>query len=208
MLGDEIIALFGSFGIVGSLVALYLLFLVDATIFPALPELFAVIVFLTDISPGWGVMVLVIACLGEVSGNSLLYLFVRKVRVPRVIDRFFNKYVDFLICSDERLILLNRIAPAIPFTGAFIAICKWDYRRSMAYVLVGGLFKYSALFVLVWTFGNFWDEGTARVVTLAMVLVMIAVSAGASILYKKRMLDASGCGQPENASGEPEERGL
>src|SRR5207249_9507820 len=38
----------------------------------------------------------------------------------------------FLGVPDERAILLNRIAPVVPFVGAFIATLRWNYRRSMA----------------------------------------------------------------------------
>ena len=189
MFGESIIAWFGPFGLAGALIALFLIFLLDAMVFPALPELFAVIFFLDDPSFHWGAALLITACLGEVCGNSLLYLIVKHIRVPKFIDKVFNKYVDFLICSDERLVLINRVAPAIPFTGAFIAICNWNYKKAISYVLIGGIFKYTVLFLLVKTYNDIWTPDTARLFTIITIIIMIGLSFIASFIYKKKRID-------------------
>ena len=36
------------------------------------------------------------------------------------------------------MILINRIAPILPFLGAFIALAGWKLKRSLIYVVVGG----------------------------------------------------------------------
>ncbi len=192
MLGEPIFNFFSGLGIAGMIVALLIIFIVDATIFPALPELFAVIIFLSApvLDVGWAAVVIVIALVGEVIGNSILYTLAKKFRLPKFIEKVMNKYVNFLIIKDEKIILMNRVAPVTPFVGAFMAACKWSYKKSMAYMVIGGAVKYSFLLLLVGVFNVAWDKDTATTVTLVMVIVMIAVSAIASFIYRRKKFQA------------------
>jgi len=97
-----------------------------------------------------------------------------------------KRWTTFLVVRDERLILLNRVAPVIPFVGAFIATLGWDYRRSMAYVAVGGMAKYAILLFVVFAIGVAYNPSTARWITLGIVVVVVAVSVLASSLYRRR----------------------
>jgi membrane protein DedA with SNARE-associated domain len=90
-----------------------------------------------------------------------------------------KKWTSFLAVRDERIILVNRIAPAVPFTGAFIAVCGWNLRRSLAYVLLGGVVKYMLLLVLVIGLGLAFDPEAARLVTLVAVVVLVVASLAA-----------------------------
>ncbi len=170
------------------ILALYFLSILDSVAIPTLPDIFAVLIFLGDVSWDWGLIVLVVALLGDISGDTLLYVFVKKVKVPGFVQKFSKKYVEFLVVSDERLILLNRIAPVMPFTGAFIAMLDWNYRKSMFYIFVGGIAKYGALFLLVGAFNVVWTEDTAQLVSIIMVLATVAISLAASYLYRKNKM--------------------
>jgi len=88
-------------------------------------------------------------------------------RTPGIVQRAMRKWTSFLAVRDERLILLNRIAPAVPLTGAFIAVCGWDLRRSLGYVLIGGAVKYAALLGVAAVLGITLSPETGRVVTAA-----------------------------------------
>lgn len=197
-LGDWIGVALSVLGPMGLLTAMFLIFLVDAAVFPALPELFIVAFYfaLTDTwawSPALAVVALLpLALAGDLAGNALLYGLVRRMkesgRLPQFVARAMKKWTSFLAVSDERLILMNRIAPAVPLTGAFIAVCGWSLRRSLAYVVVGGAAKYVFLLVLVIGLGVAFDPGTARLVSLAAVIVLIAASFIAGWYRRQRMV--------------------
>jgi len=195
-LDEFLAALFASLGPAGSLIALLLIFAVDAAFFPALPEVWIVVTYefpqaaLT--SPAWAVLLLVVAIGGDLLGTTVLYVFVRRVlvqgrRMPRWLESGMRRWTEFLIVRDERVILLNRVAPVVPFVGAFIATLGWNYRRSMLYVAVGGFAKYAILLYLVFAIGVAYDPGTARAVTIVLVIGVVALSFLGSWLYRRRL---------------------
>jgi len=178
---------FRGFGPVFALLGLFIIFLIDSTVFPALPELFAVLAFMMDPTPEWGIALLAAACLAELCGNSLLYFLVRGRNLPGFIKRAMRRWTQFIFLKDERIILLNRIAPVMPFTGAFMAVCKWSYGRSMLYLAAGGLAKYSALFLLVGALDYRFEREAAQTFSLAAVAIVICISLLASYAYRKKM---------------------
>ncbi|MDO9537247.1 MAG: hypothetical protein Q7J68_02890 [Thermoplasmata archaeon] len=183
---EELFDWFQGFGPVFTLLGLFLILVIDSTIFPALPELFAVLAFLIDPTWEWGAVLLVTACLAEVTGNSFLYFLVKWKKLPDFLEKAIKKWTGFIIFSDERIILLNRIAPVLPFMGAFIATCKWNYKKSMAYLVIGGVLKYSALFLMVGIFDYQFDRNTAQIFSLAAVFIVIALSLLASYILRRR----------------------
>ncbi len=193
---DEIlVSLFETLGPLGALLALFLIFVIDAAIFPALPEIAVVLTYSyrpTALDPLlWSVLLLCMAVGGEAVGNSALYLIVRRAliqrgRMPKAVERLMHRWIDFLVLHDERIILLNRIAPVVPLVGAFIATCRWDYRKSLAYIVSGAAAKYVVLLALIAGVGFVYDPGTARWVSLGLVLVIVAVSILASVVYRRR----------------------
>lgn len=199
--GEWLRGLFLFLGPAGVLVGLFVVFVVDAAIFPTLPELAIVLSYAyrdAAWDPGaWAGILLAMAVAGEVVGNSLMYLWVRKLLVdrghmPRVIERAMRRWTQFLLVRDERIILLNRIAPVVPFVGAFIAILDWSYPKSLAYIVIGALAKYSFLLALVGLLGLVYSQATATLVTVSAVLVILAVSLTASAVYRRKMVPPSG----------------
>jgi membrane protein DedA with SNARE-associated domain len=196
-LGDLLLGALAVLGPLGLLATLYVIFVVDAAVFPALPEVFAVLFFVEhDVlgwDPlGWGVLIVAIAVAGEATGNSLLYAIVRKALVdrhqmPALVERAMRRWTSFLVVSDERIILLNRIAPVVPMVGAFIATLGWDFRRSLAYVVLGAAAKYGALIALAGTFGVLYDPGTARLLALVLVAGVLGLSLVLSLAYRRRL---------------------
>ncbi|SRR5712692_94337 len=189
-------ALFGSLGPTGSLMALLVIFAVDAAVFPALPELWIVVTYTyrPDVMDPtmWAVLLLAVAIAGDVLGTSALYGAVRRwlvhrQRMPGWLERAMQRWTSFLIVRDERVILMNRAVPVVPMVGAFIATLGWDYPRSMAYVAVGGFAKYGLLLYIVFAIGVAYDLGTARWITLLLVVVVVAVSFVASSLRRRKI---------------------
>ncbi len=187
---------FLTMGLGGALIAMYLIFVVDAAVIPTLPEVFIVWFYslheLFDVPPVlWAVALLVMALAGEATGNSLMYLavnraLVRTGRMPRRLEALMRRWTNFLVLRDERIILLNRVIPVLPFVGAFIAALKWSYPRSLAYILIGAGVKYSALLLLVGLIGVAYDPALAGWITFGLVIGLVGVSAVGSVVFRKR----------------------
>lgn len=193
---DFFAALFSLLGPAGTLVALMLIFAVDSAFFPALPEAWIVLTYTyrpVTLDPAfWVGLLLGMAVVGDILGTSVLYGLVRRVvvqrgRMPEWLERGMKRWTGFFLVRDERVILLNRLAPVVPFVGAFIATMGWDFRRSIAYVAVGGLVKYAVLLYLVFEIGVAYDLRTARSVTLLLVVIVVALSFIASWLYRRQL---------------------
>jgi hypothetical protein len=170
----------------GMLLCVFLVFLIDAFIFPTLPEVFFAAGYISNPNILYGLELLSVAVIAEIIGIMTLYLIVSRIKIPARIERIATKYTDFLILGDERLLLLNRVAPMIPFAGAFIAIMKWDIKISMAYVIVGCVIKYGLILLMSEVFHNYFESGTAQIMTLVFVVAVIIVSFVASVIIKKR----------------------
>jgi hypothetical protein len=133
----------------------------------------------------WSLFVLTIAA-AEVLGLTTLYLVVKRIRVPPKISSVVDRYRRFLLLQDERMILLNRIAPILPFTGAFVALSGWSYRRSLFYLVLGGTIKYGLILAASNYFLIYMEKGMAADVTLVMVVAIIILSLIASTCRKRR----------------------
>src|SRR5256884_9057974 len=194
-LDDFLAALFASLGPIGSLVALLLIFAVDAALFPALPEAWILITYTfrpeAMDAVGWAAILLVVAVAGDLLGTSILYALVRRIlvqgrRMPHLLESGMRRWTELLGVPDERGILLNRIAPVVPFVGAFIATLRWNYRRSMAFVPLAGPVTPSVRLYLGLGIGGAYDPRTARTITLGIVVVVVAFSVMGSWLYRRR----------------------
>ena len=170
-----------------ALLALLAFVLVDACVFPTLPDLFAVLVFLAEPEPWWGLAILGTVCAGEITGNTILYSLVKRNRLPGFIERAMKKWVGFLFLKDERALLLNRFAPMIPGTGAFIATCGWNFRRSLMFIIAGGLAKYSILLGIAFALNSTLDSEMAALATVTAVIIILVASLASAHVLKRRM---------------------
>jgi hypothetical protein len=188
MIGDVIIDFFGNFGVVGMVLAVYTIFLIDSMIFPALPDFFLLVIYSTNPQNFlWGVALLIIAVCASFSGNSILYFIAKKHAPPHFIKNLMKKYSGMLIIKDERILLVNRIAPVLPYTGAFIAINNWDYKKSIIYIVLGAAAKFGFLLLLSGTFYTLFEKGTAQKATFSLIIATIIISLIASHLEKRRL---------------------
>ena len=186
-IGEWIYDLFGPFGLWGVILFVFLIFFIDAIFFPTLPELFFVIGFMACPTLLFGLELLLVAIVAEVLGISLLYFIVEKISVPKKIRNLADRYVRFLIVSDERMLLVNRVAPMIPFAGAFISIIEtWRYDRAMFYVIIGCVIKYGAIMLMGSFFFTYFTSGAAQTYTILLVLAVICISIVFAIIKKKR----------------------
>ncbi len=193
--GEALYTLFSPLGLAGWLLCTFLLFYIDAIVFPTLPELFVVLFFIAGYGSMpdwalWSLFVLIIA-VAEILGLTTLYLVVKRLKVPPKISAVVDRYRRFLLLQDERMILLNRVAPILPFTGAFVALSGWSYRKSVFYLVLGGTLKYGLILAASNYFLIYLEKGTAADVTLVMVIAIIVLSFIAST-YRKRKVEKRG----------------
>jgi CHASE1-domain containing sensor protein len=96
------------------------------------------------------------------------------------------RWTRFLVFPDERIILLNRIAPVVPFVGAFIAVLRWSFPKSIAYILIGAAAKYSLLLILVGSLRVAYSRQMATLLTVSAVLVLVLASMVSAYLLRRR----------------------
>ena len=186
-IGQAIYDIFSPLGAWGMLACIFIIFYVDAIVFPTLPELFTVIIFMAIPEAWFGLSILATIAIAEVLGLTTLYLIVKMIRIPQMIERAVHRYRDFLMFRDERMIVVNRVAPVLPFIGAFVAMCNWSFKKSIAFTLLGGMVKYGAIIALSGAFFAYFSSGTAQTVTIVMILVIIAASFMISLSRRRRM---------------------
>lgn len=185
-IGDWIYAAFGDNGEYGVLLCIFLIFLIDALIFPTLPELFFILGFACYPTTAFGLELIGVAALAEIIGILTLYFLVEHVRIPARINRLVGKYTEFLVMGDERLLLLNRVAPMIPFAGAFISIAKWNIGKSLIYIIVGCVVKYGLIMMMSDFFYDYFSSNDAQTYTLIFIFAVLVASFALSIWMKKR----------------------
>lgn len=188
MIGEQIIDFFASLGDPGMIFALIAIILLDGTGFPTLPEVWMVWIYGVHFdSFGWAVLLIIVSSVASLGGNFILYSVVRLVGMPKRMRKVMTKYTNFLIVSDERLLLLNRVAPLVPYTGAFMAVCDWDIKKCAFYLIVGAMAKASVVITLAWlSYDNFRQE-IAPFVALIAVVVVLLISLVVSVFYRKKL---------------------
>ncbi|MBR3476589.1 MAG: hypothetical protein IKH39_05450 [Candidatus Methanomethylophilaceae archaeon] len=186
-ISEFIYSIFGDYGDVGVLFCIFLIFLIDALIFPALPEVFFILGYDYNHSPIFGCLLILMAVLAELMGIFSLYYVVKHVRIPKKISRIVEKYVGFLLVNDERVMLINRVAPMIPFAGAFIAIVEtWDPKKCAFYIVIGCVLKYGLILLASSFFYAYFSGDMALKVTMTLVIVILGISLVASYYRKKK----------------------
>ena len=185
--------IFGPQGAWGILLVIFLIFYIDAVFFPTLPEIFFIIGFMYDPTPVWGLTILIVASLAEAAGLSTLYFIVEKIGVPEKIKNIADKYADFLIVSDERMLLVNRAAPILPFAGAFVSLIhSWTLKRALIYNFIGCYLKYGIILIFAEFFYTYFGSEEAQWYTIAFVIIVMILSIIASVVKRKKTgLDGS-----------------
>lgn len=198
--GDWLLGTLSQFGVPGQLAILFTIFFVDAMLFPLLPEAFVVILYpsiqiTTRFNDRTNLLitattVLLVVLSAEALANFFLYALVKWKgdRLPKRLTRAMNKWRSFLLLSDERAVLLNRIVPVMPFTGAFIAVSPWNVRKAMGYLVLGGALKYGALIAAI-AIGSVLipDPHATWWVSIGLLVIVLAIS-GVSQWWMRRKM--------------------
>jgi hypothetical protein len=193
MIGQDIINLFASLGDIGMLLAITVIIWIDGTAFPTLPEVWMVWIFGAHPSSfAWGAVLVIVASVASLLGNFTLYGLVKVAKLPAWMQKKMRQYTNFLLVHDERLLLLNRIAPIVPYTGAFIATCNWNPRKCAVYILASALVKFSIIVMISWASFDKLKEEVAPWVSLGFVAAFLIASIIVSFIYKKHQTSKGG----------------
>jgi hypothetical protein len=197
---EEIIAAFASLGEPGLLVALAVIIWIDGVAFPTFPEFWLIWIFgVHPDSVVWGIALVVVSTSAALLGNLTLYGLVKMARLPGWIQRRMKQYTNFLIVKDERLILINKIAPIVPYTGAFMAVCGWNLRRCIVYAAAGGSAKTSVILLISWASYDALKEEIAPWIAMAAIAVMMVASFVSSVLYRRKHITGRAKEEPSRS---------
>lgn len=186
-IGGWMMSVFGPYGAWGVLLVIFLIFYIDAVLFPTLPEIFFIIGFMYDPKPVWGISVLIVASLAEAAGLTTLYLIVEKLGVPERIKNIADKYANFLVVHDERMLLVNRVAPMLPFAGAFVSLIhSWTLKRALLWNFVGCYLKYGLILIFADLFYTYFSGPMAQNMTIAFVIIVMILSIIFAYYKKKK----------------------
>lgn len=188
--GESLTCLLSGLGDAGVLLGVLLVFLIDALMVPALPEVFFIGAYTSHPDPLFGILLLTASFIGEASGILTLYVAVRRAGPGGRVKRLVERYSGMLPTKDERSVLLNRIIPIIPFCGAFIALSDWDVRRCFAYIVIGFFAKYGFLLLFSSEMQSVYDSGTASAASLMLAAALVSMGLVASLIRRNRRLHA------------------
>ncbi|UCE73334.1 MAG: hypothetical protein JSV56_09905 [Methanomassiliicoccales archaeon] len=201
MIGEFIYDITGG-NIILLLLGAFFIFYFDAMVLTILPEVLILFFFATP-HPGfstftWMILLIIMATLGDVSGNYTVYLLFKKVKRYHnwVYDKL-RKYVGMLVLKDEKLILLNRVAPALPMCGAFMAACNWNVKKSLFYIWIGGAVKYFVILLLFGFFDLIYDTDTAFWITFISVVVFLIISFFLGRYERKKLMKKAESGEEQ-----------
>ncbi|UCE37596.1 MAG: hypothetical protein JSW00_19445 [Thermoplasmata archaeon] len=206
MIGDLIYDFTGG-NLLLLLIGVFLIFYFDAMVLTILPEVLILFFFAShpeDVNLiTWVVLLLIMAIVGDVSGNYTVYLLFKKVkRYHNWVHDKLRKYVGMLVLKDEKLILLNRVAPALPMCGAFMAACDWSVKRSLFYIFLGGLIKYSVILFLFGFLDWLYPTDTAFWITFISVVVFLAISFFLGRSERKKLMASAKADKNTNKNNE------
>ncbi len=187
-IGQTIFDLFRGLGDLGMFIAIAIVIWLDGAVFPTIPEAWLVFIWNAHPDPSFNFgLVLVLVCtLASVAGTLSLYTAVRVIGLPKRIRKAMSGYTKWLIVNDERLLVLNRFAPLIPYTGAFIAANEWDIRKASIYLVGSAALKFSAW---VTVFAILRENVVGELspwISLGLVAIVIGASTTVSIAYRRK----------------------
>lgn len=193
MIGDFIYDITGG-NLFLVMLGVFLIFYFDAMVLTILPEVL-ILFFFASLSREADIFIiasllLIMATIGDVAGNYTVYILFKKVkRYHNWVHDKLKKYVGLLILKDEKLILLNRVAPLLPMCGAFMAACDWDVKKSLFYIFLGGAIKYSVILFFFGFLDYIYDPDTAFWITFASVVVFLIISFFLGRYERKRLAE-------------------
>jgi len=190
LLGQDIINFFQAVGPLGLIIAFSVISFLDGFAIPTLPEAWLMLIAMSDVGifkPVWGTSLVLIGATSAVAAQILLFLVVKKVGLPKRLTNIMKKYTKMLVVSNERLMMVNWLAPVIPFTGAFIAVCGWNPKKAFILSWIGGVIKISVLVAIAMLFPLLLPKETVADASLVLIIVVLIVSLLISYIRHKRV---------------------
>lgn len=191
MLGQDIITFFEAIGTIGLVLAFAIISFLDGLAIPTLPEAWLILIAIADRGvpmPIWAATLILVGVSAAIGAQFLLYSIVKKVGLPKRLKGWMTKYTKFLVVSNEKLAFMNWIAPVVPFTGAFIAVCKWNPKVAFAYSIAGGIVKMSIIVCVAILFQWAISPDIIGDATLVLIFAVLVLSLTISFLRRRKMV--------------------
>ncbi len=187
-IGQTIFDVFRGLGDLGMFIAIAIVIWLDGAIIPTIPEAWLVFIWNAHPDPSFnfGLTLVLVSTVASVAGTLSLYSVVRLTGLPKRIQKAMSGYTNWLIVNDERLLVLNRFAPLIPYTGAFIAANDWNIRKATVYLVGSAALKFSVWVTVFAILRENLVGDLSPWISLALVAVVIGASTVASIAYRKK----------------------
>lgn len=195
MLGQDIIIFFEGIGAIGLVLAFAIISFLDGFAIPTLPEAWLILIAIAD--PGvpmliWAICLVLVGVAAAVGAQLMLYLIIKRVGLPKRLKGWMTKYTQFLVISNEKLAFMNWLAPVVPFTGAFIAVCKWNPRLAFLYSIAGGMVKMAIIVAIAAAFPLIMNPNMVGDATLVLIFTVLALSLSISLLRRRSMMRKMG----------------
>jgi len=187
-IGQNIFDMFRGLGDIGMFIAIAIVIWLDGAAFPTLPEVWLVFIWNAHPDPSFsfGLTLVLVATAASVAGTLSLYTAVKLTGLPKRVQKAMSGYTNWLIVNDERLLVLNRFAPLIPYTGAFIAANNWNIRKATIYLFGSALLKFSAWVTVFAVLRENLVGDLSPWISLALVAIVITASTIISLTYRKK----------------------
>jgi len=184
---EFIISLLAPLGDVGNFLVIVITYIIDAFAIPVLPDIVYNFIFMTNPTLEWGIIIAFAVVIGENTGMLILYYIAENMKLPHRIQRVMKAWGDFLIVHDERMLLIQRVAPMLMFTGAFVSVLdNWRLSRALFWNSVGCLTKYILLSILYFHFFQTLSIEEAQRFSLILTVGLMALCLALSFLKKMK----------------------
>lgn len=186
--GQRIFDLFRDLGDMGMFIAIAIVIWLDGAVFPTIPEAWLVFIWNAHPDPSFqfGLTLVLVSTFASVTGTLSLYSAVKLTGLPKRVQKAMSGYTRWLIVNDERLLVLNRFAPLIPYTGAFIAANNWNIRKATIYLFGSAVLKFSAWVTVFAVLRENLMGDISPWISLALVAIVITASTILSLTYRKK----------------------
>jgi len=184
---EFILSFLAPLGPVGLFAFLIIVYVIDAFALPIFPDVIYSFVFMADPTLEWGIIIALAVVIGENTGMIILYYIAEHMNLPHRIKRVMQAYGDFLIVSDERMLLIQRVAPMLMFTGVFVSVLEnWKLSRALFYNTVGCITKYILLSIVYYFFFQTLSLEEAQRYSLILTISVMAICLFLSYLKKRK----------------------
>jgi membrane protein DedA with SNARE-associated domain len=182
-----LIDLLAPLGPLGLFLVIVITYIVDSFAIPVLPDVVYNMVFMTDPTLEWGFILPWAVVIGEDLGMIILYVIADRITLPAKVQKAMQAWGDFLLVHDERMLLIQRVAPMMMFVGVFVRVLEnWRLSKALFYNTIACLIKYYLLSLLYYFLAENMDMQDAQNISVIITISLMVLCAVLSVWKKMR----------------------